>query len=116
MLGGGGRISYKDCMSSPIHSPSIDDAASTSAMDMSVIQALGQILAAAARILDGDAFRRLGGPGLYRRVVSVVAAFLTFTIVMRVRQRARIAGRCFLHTVCEARRHLSHPPAGWAAP
>lgn len=85
-------------------------------MDVSVIQALGQILAAAARILDGDAFRRLGGPGLYRRLASVLMAFLTFAIVMRVRQSASIAGRRFLHTVCEAQRHLSHPPAGWAAP
>lgn len=85
-------------------------------MDVSVIQALGQLIAAAARILDGDAFRRLGGPGLYRRLASVLLAFLTFAIVMRLRQRASTAARRFLYTVCEARRHLSHPPAGWAAP
>jgi hypothetical protein len=103
-------------MSSPTHPSLNDDGKSTSTMDVSVLQGLGQLLAAAARILNSDAFRRLGGPGLYRRVVSVLAAFLTFTIVMRVRQRASIAGRCFLDTVCEARRHLSHPPAGWAAP
>ncbi|WP_294239527.1 hypothetical protein [uncultured Sphingomonas sp.] len=49
-------------MISPIHPSSTDGAASTSAMDVSVLQVLGQLLAAAARILDGDAFRRLGGP------------------------------------------------------
>ncbi|WP_294392974.1 hypothetical protein [uncultured Sphingomonas sp.] len=85
-------------------------------MDVSVIKAIGELLAAVAQILDGDAIRRLGGPGLYRRLASVLAAFLTFAIVIRVRQRASIAGRRFVHAVCEARRHLSHPPAGWAAP
>jgi hypothetical protein len=103
-------------MSSPIRSSSTDDAASASAMDVSVIQALGQLLAAGARILDGDALRRLGGPGLYRRLASVLMAFLTIAIVMRVRQRASAAGRHCVLVAREAQRHLSNPPAGWAAP
>lgn len=85
-------------------------------MDVSVIAAIGKLLAFAARILDGDAIRRLGGPGLYRRLASVFTAFLTSVIIMRVRQRAGITSRRFVHAVAETQRHLSHPPAGWAAP
>jgi hypothetical protein len=103
-------------MSSPTHPSPKDDGKSASVMDVPVLVAIGELLAAAAQMLDGDAIRRLGGPGLYRRLASVLTAFVTFAMVMLVRQRASIARRSFVHTICEARRHLSHPPAGWAAP
>ena len=85
-------------------------------MSASVIEAIGELLAAAARILDAENIRRLGGPGLYRRLASVLAAFLTFSIVMQVRQRAIFATYRFVDIAGEARRHLSHPATGWAAP
>jgi len=103
-------------MSSPTHPSPKDDGKSASVMDVSVIAKIGELIAAAAQMLDGDAIRRLGGPGLYRRLASILTAFLTFAIVMRVRQRASIATRRFVHAVAEVQRHLSHPPAGWAAP
>ena len=93
-----------------------DDAKSASVMDVSMIEAIGELLAAVARILDAEAVRRIGGPGLYRRLASILATFLAFSIVVRVRQRASIAGHRFINTRGEAQRHLSHPPAGWAAP
>ncbi|WP_303762750.1 hypothetical protein [Sphingobium yanoikuyae] len=102
-------------MSCPTH-PSPKGAQSASVTDVSVIKAIGELLAAAARILDAEVVRRLGGPGLYRRLASILVAFLTFSIVMRVRQRASMAGHRFVITAGEAQRYLSHPPAGWAAP
>lgn len=103
-------------MCSPIPPFPKDNVKSASVMEVSVIEAIGELLAAVARVLDARAIRRLGGPGLYRRLASVLAAFLTFSIVVRVRQRASIAGHRFIDTAGEAQRYLSHPPADWAAP
>lgn len=110
MVGGGLEISYKHDMSSAI------PLSSKAAKSAPVIESIGELLAAAARLLDADAIRRLGGPGLGRRLVSILAAFLTFSIVARVRQRASAAVHRVSDTADEARRYLTHPPAGWAAP
>lgn len=103
-------------MCSPIHPSPNDDGKSASTMDVSVIRTIGVLLAAVARTLHAQAMRRLGGPGRYRRLASVLAAFVTFSIVMRVRQRASFEGFRFVLTAWGAQRHLRHPPAGWAAP
>jgi len=103
-------------MPSPIDPALQDDVKSTSMMSWSVIAAIGELLAAASETCDGDASCRVDGHDLYRRLVSVIAVFLTAAIVLRVCLRASVAGRRFVYIAGKAQRHLSRPPAAWAAP
>lgn len=85
-------------------------------MSDAAIDALGTVLAAIARILDGEAMLRRGGPGIFRRLVSIIAAFIVFVVALVVRQRA--IGTRSLATIAGSKtlRHLRRPPQGWAAP
>ncbi len=85
-------------------------------MSWSVIEAIGELLAVAAQTCDADDLSRADGPRLYRQLISVLTAFLTVAIVVHVRRRVSFVGRRFVYIACDARRHLSHPPAVWAAP
>lgn len=85
-------------------------------MSDAVVEVLGKVLAAVASILDGEALLRRGGPGLFRRLASSIAAFIALVIALLVRHHA-IVGRSFV-TIIGSRtlRHLRRPPHGWAAP
>lgn len=82
----------------------------------SALLALGELLAAVADVLEGEAVIRRRGPTRVRRLLSI---FLGFVIV-----RAQDAARS--HAVAEQQlrskigsahlRNLCHPPQGWAAP
>lgn len=80
------------------------------------LKALRKVLAGIYAVIDGELTRHRGGPGILRQLASIVTTFLAITIIMRVRQRA-IAVRSDVIIAASTRlRHLSHPPAGWAAP
>lgn len=85
-------------------------------MSDALIEALGTFFAAISHIVWGEAMRHRGGPGIVRRLTSIVAAFISFVVALVVRQRA-IATHS-LATVAASRmlRHLRRPPQGWAAP
>lgn len=85
-------------------------------MSDAVAEALGTVLAAIARILDGEAMLRRGGPGLFRRLASMIAAFIAFVVALVVRQRAIAGNNLATVTGSRALRHLRRPPQGWAAP
>ncbi|MEO7468871.1 MAG: hypothetical protein ABIV36_17785 [Sphingobium limneticum] len=103
-------------MSDPVSSARDTDAAPAALRGVSVFEAIGILLAAAADILGADAVRRLGGPGAYRRLASILVAFAMFGIVAMVRQRVSDAGHRIVGGARTVHRYLSHPPAGWAAP
>lgn len=100
----------------PVDATSEQDADTYVSMSDAAIEALGTVLAAIGRMLDGEAMRHRGGPGIFRRLASIIAAFIAFVVTLVVRQRA-IATRS-LATVTASRtlRHLRRPPQGWAAP
>lgn len=80
---------------------------------MSVWEMIGELLAVAARSVEWQIQRRLGGPGALRRLLSILAAFVSVMTMMAVRQRAII-----LHHIPVAAfrvlRHLRCPPSRWA--
>lgn len=79
---------------------------------LSVYEMLGELLGWVAGHLE----RRLGGPGALRRLVSVLAAFVTVVVTLAVRLRTAAQRPRALAATSPLHRHLSHPPAGWAAP
>lgn len=105
-----GALSYTASVTADPALPD-DEAADLAPIEgMSVFEMIGELLAALAGIFE----RRLGGPGAFRRLLSVLAAFVTFMV--RVRQLAVARQVRALASVSPLQRHLSHPPAGWAAP
>ena len=87
-----------------------DEAAALAAIEgMSVIEMIGKLLSAVANYFD----RRLGGPGVSRRLLSILAAFVTVIVRISVRQRAAIFHHRFV-PASRALRHLRCPPSRWA--
>ena len=81
-----------------------------------VFDAIGTLLAAAARMLKSSADRGLGSLDILRHLTSVAAALIALMIAMAIRRdaiAANIYARAFTTGVL---RHLHHPPQGWAAP
>jgi len=86
------------------------------AMSDAVVDVLGTLLAVVGRILDGKAMLRRGGPGIVRRLASIISAFIAFVVALVVQRRA-IGGQSVV-TIAGSKtlRHLRRPPQGWAAP
>lgn len=93
--------------------PALSDTETAAIEGMSVWQMIGELLSVAAGFVQWRIERRLGGPGAVRRMLSIIAAFLTFMAMMAVRQRATTGHH---HTVSAWRilRHLRCPPSRWA--
>jgi hypothetical protein len=81
-----------------------------------VIEALGTVLAAVGHILDGEAMRRRGGPGIVRRLASIIAFFVAFAVSLIGRTNAIATQSSAIVTELRALRHLRRPPQCWAAP
>lgn len=91
-----------------------EDAAALAAIEgMPVWEMIGELLAVAARSVEWQVQRRLGGPGAVRRLLSILTAFATVMTTMAVRQRATIRHHI---PVAASRvvRHLRCPPSRWA--
>jgi hypothetical protein len=86
-----------------------EDTALVAIEGMSVLEMIGELLAAAAQYFD----RRLGGPGVYRRLLSILATFVTVMVMIDVRQRAAILQHRLV-PASKALRHLCCPPSRWA--
>jgi xanthine dehydrogenase molybdopterin-binding subunit B len=93
-----------------------DDTFVAASGDMSVFEAVGTLLAAAAQMIDVEAARRAGGPGSRRRLASILAAFLIFAMALLARGRVRSTEDRAVRTIRTGHGHLVHPPASWAAP
>ncbi|WP_076743280.1 hypothetical protein [Sphingomonas jeddahensis] len=90
------------------------EAATMAALEgMSVWEMIGELLALAARSVQWQIQRRLGGPGAVRRLLSILAAFLTVVMTMAVRQRAAIVHHLPV-SASPILRHLRCPPSRWA--
>jgi len=85
-------------------------------MSDDVLVAIGAVLAAVVRFIHGQKMRHRGGPGISRRLASIIAAFIAFVVMLVLRQRA-IAVRIIATVAASPTlRHLRRPPQGWAAP
>lgn len=89
-----------------------ETAALVAAERMSVSEMIGELLAWTAHYFE----RRLGGPGALRRLLSILVAFASAMTMMAIRRRATARRVRILAARSPIGRHLSHPPAGWAAP
>ncbi|GMN01657.1 hypothetical protein [Erythrobacter sp. MTPC3] len=78
--------------------------------------ALGELLAAVADVLEGQAILRRRGPIRLRRLISVL---LTFVVVVK-KDAVRFLAVAIQHLRRSLGslqlRNLYHPPQGWAAP
>lgn len=81
-----------------------------------VIEALGTVLAAIGQILDAEARRRSGGPGIALRLTSIIALFVAFVVSLLARQNAISTQSWVTLTASRVLRHLRCPPQCWAAP
>lgn len=88
----------------------------TASPSPAALEAFGTLLADLARFFAGCGRDWTGGPGIRRRMMSVLVGLLAFTILMLVRFGARTAQDHFHTGRIRWLRHLSRPPAGWAAP
>ncbi|ATI57074.1 MAG: hypothetical protein NDI74_09810 [Sphingomonas sp.] len=94
-----------------------EEAAAMAAIEgISVWEMIGELLAVAARSVEWQIRRRLGGPGAIRRLASVVAAFIAVIVALVVRQCAVSTRSLATVTGSRTLRHLRRPPQGWAAP
>ncbi|MCH2239549.1 MAG: hypothetical protein MK060_16865 [Blastomonas sp.] len=90
----------------------VDPAVMAELEGKSVIEMIGEVLAAVARYLD----RRLGGPGALRRLASIAVAFAVGVIVLLVRRQASADSTAVASAGNRLSGHLAHPPSAWAAP
>jgi hypothetical protein len=114
-IGGNRSAAYNICMDAAAALPE-QDADTYVSMSDAVIEALGTVLAAIARIIEFEAMRHRGGPGIVRRLTSIIAAFIAFVVTLVVRQRAIATRSLAMVTASRTLRHLRRPPQGWAAP
>ena len=106
---------YNRCMDAAAALPEQDVDTYVPVSD-AVTEALGTVLAAIARIVEGEAMRHRGGPGIFRRLASIIAAFIAFMVTLVVRQCAIATHSHATVAASRTLRHLRRPPQGWAAP
>lgn len=94
--------------------PALSEEEAAAIKGMSVWQMLGELLSVAADFVQWRIERHLGGPGAIRRLLSIIAAFVTVIKLTAVRLRATIQHH---RPVSASRvlRHLRCPPSRWAA-
>ncbi len=111
-VGGSPQRSYTADVDHEIILSDIDPAIVAEIEGKSVIEMIGELLAAVARYFD----RRLGGPGILRRLASIVAAFAACSIILLVKLRAVATSTAIASVGKRRSNYLAHPPSAWAAP
>lgn len=82
----------------------------------SALVALGELLAAVADVLEGEAVIRRRGPTRVRRLLSIFLGFVVVKAQHATRSQA-VAEQQLQSTIGSLQlRDLYHPPQGWAAP
>lgn len=77
---------------------------------------IGELLAAAADVLDGQAIMRRREPTRVRRILSILFTFLALAASNAV-SRLAVARNHYRTSIASLQlRHLRYPPQAWAAP